>query len=205
MKLQRYDSSQVTPVADVLSEAFFDYPVMRFVVGPDHADYAGRLYQLVEFFVYRRARTGAPLLGIEEDGRLVAGAALTLPAGPDPAVDPDVLARRDAMWRALGDDARDRYDMHVQALKGFFSAIGPHHHLNMIGVRRSHAGQGLGRRLLDAVADLSREHPNSCGVSLTTETRDNVALYEHVGYEVVAHAEFAPGLESWGMFLGTTP
>jgi GNAT superfamily N-acetyltransferase len=201
MTVRHFDEAKIDDVTEVLAEAFFDYPVMRFVVGQGHPAYADRLRDLVGFFVYRRARTGAPLLGVVEDGRLVGAAAITLPAGPEPMADPAVLARRDAVWRALGGDARERYDRYAAATSPFFTALPRHHHLNMIGVRRTRAGQGLGRKLLDAVADLAREHQDSCGVTLTTETEGNVLLYEHVGYKVIAKAPVEPGMTSWGLFL----
>jgi GNAT superfamily N-acetyltransferase len=70
----------------------------------------------------------------------------------------------------------------------------------MIAVRRAHAGRGFGRRPLEAVQDLSRGDPGSCGVTLTTESPENVALYAHVGYRVTGHARVSPDLETWGMF-----
>jgi ribosomal protein S18 acetylase RimI-like enzyme len=205
MTVRHFDASKVDDVTDVLAEAFYNYPVMRFAIGPDHADYANRLRKLVGFFVYRRARVGAPLLGIEAGGRLVAAAAITLPAGPDPMLDPDVVARRDQLWRDLGDAARGRYDRYGMAIRTFFATLPPHHHLNMIGVRPARAGQGLGRKLLDAVADLSRADPGSAGVTLTTETASNVKLYEHVGYKVIAEATVEPDMTSWGLFLRQRP
>jgi hypothetical protein len=65
-------------------------------------------------------------------------------------------------------------------------------------------GQGLGRALLDRVRALSKERDDSRGVTLTTEVESNVALYRHVGYEVVGRGTIAPGLETWGCTGPTT-
>ncbi len=108
---------------------------------------------------------------------------------------------RDA-WGALGDDARERYDTYASSTKAF-ATTARHHHLNMIGVRGSHAGRGFARPLLDAVRLLAAGDPESAGVSLTTELPQNVRLYEHFGYEVVGHARVTPELETWGLFLTT--
>ena len=140
---------------------------------------------------------GAPYLGISDGNALIAVAAFTLPVEPE--IPPDVVARRDALWRDLGDDARRRYDTYVNATKPFTIAA-PHHHLNMIGVRHAHMGRGLARPLLDEMARFSREDPNSGGVSLTTELPRNLTLYEHFGYRVVGHARVSPDLETWGLF-----
>jgi hypothetical protein len=75
----------------------------------------------------------------------------------------------------------------------------------MIGVRRTHHGLGLSRTLLGAVHDLAGADAQSAGTSLTTERRENLALYEHFGYRVHGHARVAPELETWGMFRASRP
>jgi GNAT superfamily N-acetyltransferase len=187
-------------VVDVMYDAFYDYPVMRFVVGAGHRDYDDRLRKLIGFFVFRRVRHGGPLLGIRDGDRVVAAAACTLPVEPE--TPPDVFARRDALWRDLGDDTRARYDAYAGATKPFFTTE-PHHHLNMIGVRHSHMGRGLARPILEAVAGLSQADPRSHGVSLTTELPKNLTLYEHFGHRIVRHARVADELETWGLYRPT--
>jgi len=186
-------------VVAVLADAFHDYPVMRYVVGPEHTDYDRRLTELISFFVFRRMRHGAPMLGASDaHGRLVAAAVMTLPIEPESPA--DVVARREALWGDLGDDTRLRHDTYALTTKQF-AIDRPHHHLNMIGVRKAHAGTGLARPLLEAVAGISRDDPGSCGVSLTTEVARNVTLYEHFGYRAVGHARVTPELETWGFYL----
>ena len=184
-------------IVEALSDAFRDYPVMRFVIG-ETDDYDERLEKLVGFFVGRRLRQGGPGLGVVVDGLLAAAAVFTRPVEPEmPA---DVATLRDALWTELGEAARERYGAYVAAAKTF--DIGqPHHHLNMIGVRASHQGRGLARPILEAMRQMAAEDPRSAGVSLTTELAANVTLYERFGYRVTGHARVAPELESWGMFL----
>jgi GNAT superfamily N-acetyltransferase len=180
----------------VLCDAFRDYPVMRYVLGPAD-DFDRRLERLIGFFVAARADREEPVLGIADAEALVAVALVTPPAsGPAPDA---LAARRDVVWAELGADARRRYDTYGAAA-GQFAVPGPHHHLNMIGVRRSHLGRGLARTLIDAVHNLAQAHPSSEGVSLTTETASNVALYEHFGYRVRGRARVADGLDTWMMF-----
>ena len=76
----------------------------------------------------------------------------------------------------------------------------PNIHVNMLGVPPRFQGRGLGRRLLERVHAMSREHPDSRGVSLTTESAGNVPFYERLGYRMVGHGRIGPGLESWGFF-----
>ena len=195
--LERLSPDRFDDIVAVMCDAFRDYPVMRFIVGEVHGDYDNRLRQLVAYFVYRRVALNAPVFGMVDRGSVVAAATMTPPAEPEmPA---GVIARRDAAWAALGDEARLRYEAYAAATKPFTIAS-PHHHLNMIGVRHSHMGQGLARPLLDAAAAQSDDDPGSSGVSLTTELPRNLTLYQYFGYEIVGHARISSDLETWGLF-----
>lgn len=194
-------SEAVPRATGTLCDAFADYPVMRFVLGPD-GGYVERLHTLIGFFVTARALRGDPIL-VAERGAEVTGAALcTLPgaSSPPPALD----AVRERTWMALGADARERYDCCVRAWEPLGVAE-PNLHLNMIGVPVRHRGQGWSRMLLDRVHAMSRELPDSRGVTLTTETAANVPFYERFGYHVVGHRRIAEGLETWGFFRPDRP
>jgi len=189
-------------ILEVFCDAFADYPVMRYVLGPG-GNSPSRLRQLIGYFVLRRVRLGGPLFGTRAaDGTLSGVATMTVPI--ESVSPPDLLAARDRVFDALGRDCRIRYDAYAKAAT-LFGGQGPHHHLNMLGVRHAWHGKGVGRRLLDAVADLANSDPGSGGVSLTTETRENVKLYEHCGYEVVGEARVADEFQTWGLFRARRP
>ncbi|MDQ3070514.1 MAG: GNAT family N-acetyltransferase [Acidobacteriota bacterium] len=199
-KAERLPPEDVDQVVEVMGDAFLTYPVMRFVVG-DEGDIDARVRRLVELFVRRRIMRGGPAFGVPDPdatGRTIGAAILTLPVEQEPPA--AVWALAEGAWRELGEPARARYDTYASA-SNLFAALPPHHHLNMIGVRPAFAGMGFARPLLDAVRGLAQADPASAGVSLTTELPRNVSLYQHCGYEIVAHAQVAPGLETWGMFL----
>ena len=208
--VHRLPPENLDEAVDVFADAFAGYPVMRFTVGNDD-DVAARERRLVRLFVTRRVRRGGPMLGVRGlDGSLVAAAVLTLPVEPEPP--PHVAQISADAWRDLGDAARLRYDAYAAAAS-LFAALPPHHHLNMVGVRRAHAGTGLGRLLLDAVRAMAAADPSSAGISLTTENPRNVELYRHVGFEVIGHrvvGEYqrdgqTTTLETWGMFAANAP
>jgi GNAT superfamily N-acetyltransferase len=192
----------VVEIVSVLSDAFHDYPVMRYVLGADAPDsgapYAVRVHRLVQLFASGRAYRDDPMLGLRDDGgALIAAAVMTQPSPRQPP--PAFVALRESIWAELGAAPRSRYDTYAAAAD-FFATFGRHHHLNMIGVRRAQQGLGKGRGLLAAVHDLAAVDTDSSGVSLTTELSQNVPLYEHFGYRVVGHVRVAPGFETWGMF-----
>jgi GNAT superfamily N-acetyltransferase len=191
------DATMVPEVVDVIHESFFDYPVMRFVLGDAGADYSDRLRTLVHFFVMARVFRDEVLLGAPGDGGLIGAALISRPGGPEP--DPGFYELRERVWGVLGPEARDRYS-------AFGSACAPfqpeetHLHLNMIGVRRTWQGKGISRLLIEKVHGRSLDDPTSAGVSLTTENPRNVSLYRHYGYDLVGEAVVGPGLTTWGFY-----
>ena len=76
----------------------------------------------------------------------------------------------------------------------------PNIHVNMVAVVPDRQGHGLARALLERVQAMSRARADSRGVTLSTESEPNVALYRHLGYRVVGQATIAPGLETWDFF-----
>jgi GNAT superfamily N-acetyltransferase len=193
---------QAEAALSVLCEAFHDYPVMRFVLGPG-SRYDERLRTLIGFFVTARVLREDLILGVsDEGGSLAAVALVTLPTEGDP---PEALGvRREAVWQELGAEARARYEA-FGAAGHEFEIQAPHHHLNMIGVRPSRLGRGYASPLMHRVHSLADEDPESSGVSLSTESRRNVALYEHFGYRQLGYRMVAPELEMWAMFRPAKP
>ena len=191
------DDSAADEIVDVLCESFHAYPVMRFVLGEDNADYDAQLRTLISFFVTARSLRGEPLVGVRNGSALVATTIMSWPGvGESP---PALAAIREATWSKLGDEARLRYEAFGEACAPF---VPPelHLHVNMIGVRNAARGSGLGRLMLDYAHEMSRLESGSSGVSLTTEVESNISFYQHFGYEIVGHAVVAPGLQSWSFF-----
>jgi GNAT superfamily N-acetyltransferase len=195
--VQKLDPTCVPEVVDVLTESFFDYPVMRFVLGKPGPSYRQRLGTLVNFFVMARVFRHEVLLGIRQAGQLVATALVSRPGGPGP--DPGFQALREEAWAELGEDAKGRYAAFADACAPFQVQV-PHLHLNMIGVKTRARGSGLSRHLIDRVHELSRDDDESQGVTLTTENPSNVSLYQHFGYDILGQAVVGPELTTWGFF-----
>ncbi len=187
----------VPEITRVLCEAFYDYPLMRFVVGEGQGEYGRRLEALNHFFVMARVLRGEPLIGIMNGSDLTATALVSYP-GPR-EIPPELAELRDELWHDLGDGSRSRYqDFGVATAT--FDIDAPHIHLDMIGVSEASQGSGLSRILIEHVHCMSREDDGSQGVTLTTEDPANVSLYEHFGYRVVGHSRVSPALETWGFF-----
>jgi GNAT superfamily N-acetyltransferase len=170
---------------------------MRFIIG-EKVDFDQCLHQLVTMFVSARALRGSPVLGAaDSSGELIGIATVSLPT--EAAAPPEFDRLRNAVWYRLGQAAQSRYDHYGQTCMRF-EPQEPHHHLNMLGVRRSHAGQGFARPLLEAVHELCQMNPASGGVSLSTELPENVKLYEYFQYRVLGTAPVASDLETWVLY-----
>lgn len=193
----RLPSERIGDTVAALCDAFHDYPVMKYVVGDAGAEYDRNLREMIHVFVSARVLREDPVLGIEDGGHVVAIATITAPAErPDPA---ELPALREAMWEILGPAAKARHRELVEIWERH-THPGVHYHLNMLGVRRSHAGRGLGGRLLREVQAMSLADSRSSGVSLSTEDPKNVPLYQHGGYEIVGHERVTNELETWQFF-----
>ena len=181
----------------VLADSFAQYPVMKHIIGHANGDYDGHLVKLMRFFVAARYCRNEPVLAVSDSQSAIAAAILTSPFQPE--APPSLAKHREALWKELGLEARTRYEA-LGSVWGQATVSDPHYHLNMIGVKKSYAGSGLGRLLLDAIHDLSLDDPDSTGVTLNTEDEGNVPLYEHFGYEVIGHYAVIEDLETWVMF-----
>jgi GNAT superfamily N-acetyltransferase len=188
-------AAQSDEVLGPLCDAFADYPVMRYVLGPA-GDYQGRLRTLVGFFLVARVLRKDPILAVYAGEEVSGVAVCTLPGLPGP---PDMDEAREWTWSKLGTDARERYGQWVRVWEPLAVAE-PNIHVNMLGVPPRFQGRGLGRVLLERVHAMSRDHPDSRGISLTTESAGNVPFYERLGYRTVGHGRIGPGLETWGFF-----
>lgn len=185
MNVINLSKQNIPEITAVLCEAFYNYPVMKYVLG-EKEDYNTRLHKAVSFFVSARALRKEPILGIRNnENKLVAAATVTLPG--DITSPPELFKLRDELWAEIGSEEKARYENYGNVASGLLPKE-PHHHLNMIGVRNAYQGKGLARQLIDKVEKLVSQHPTSTGVSLNTEVESNVNFYLHIGYELLGEA-----------------
>lgn len=180
-------------IVSALCDAFHDYPVMRYVLKGAGDAYDDRLLELIGYFTASRTTRGWPVLGIEEDGRLVAAANVNPPTGA--SAPPALKERYEAMCASLGSDAIGRFHKFADLCDGL-EPEGPYYSLGMIGVCGGYQGRGLARELMDALHAMSARDPESLGVVLTTELEANLGLYRHLGYRVIGEGD-ADELHSW--------
>jgi GNAT superfamily N-acetyltransferase len=198
MKLQRLTRKEKNEAVEVLASAFHDYPVMRFVLKTKGEEYATQLKALMEFYCEARLEKNRPVLGIREEDSLVA-VALVDETSLKPWAEMQTELLR--LKETIGEEAYSRLELY-ERLSGRGEPAASHHFLGMIAVRPEHQGKGYSRFLMDAVKQMSAEDPQSNGVCLSTEDPENVRLYEHFGYRIIAEIDIEE-LHSWCMFLST--
>jgi hypothetical protein len=192
----RINKKLVPDIVDVLCDSFFDYPVMRFVIGSE-INYSQKLRILINFFVMARIIREEIILGIG-DRPNIDGVALI--SNPNNSLNPQELKDlKDQVWLELGTQSRSNYQKFSDVCAQFQINV-PHIHLNMIGIKNSAQGNGLGRKLIEQVHLLSLNDANSTGVTLTTEDPTKVPFYEYLGYNIIGQSIVAPQLKTWSFF-----
>lgn len=193
MRVEALSPDERGAVVDVLTASFWDYPVMRYALADSGQGYETHVRALHGFFCDARFSRGWPVLGIREDGGVQAVVLLSEPVvTPRPV---DLQAAYHDLATTIGQGALDRLNQYEE-LSSVAEPGVPYYFVGMLGVMPGHQGRGMGRVLLDHVADMAAGHPTAEGVCLATEDPRNVPFYERAGYRVLGHTHIQ-GMESW--------
>ena len=187
--------------ADSLGRAFINDPTMKSIL-PDIANPVARAEHLADLFRVMLAierRTGQPVFGVVQDGRVVA-AAITEGVGHPGTMGliATGIGQMPRMVRALG------WGGIVRALN-LFSVLSenhpkePHLYLQVLGVDPPFQGKHFGGALLDRLKLEASARPEIAGVYLETATEANVAFYSSKGYEVLGEL-YPLNVKTWRMY-----
>jgi len=198
MKIQKLSRNDKPELVSVLMAAFYEYPVMRFVLRTKGEEYENHLQALINFYSELRFLRNWPAMGIRAEDKLVAAALVNKPVKQPLPLPQEPLS---LLRSIIGDAALARLESYEQKT-GEVEPQKPHHLLGMIGVLPEYQGKGYAAALLNAVKEMSLADPTSSGVCLSTEHTGNVVLYEHFGYQVISEVDIEE-LHSWCMFCPT--
>ena len=186
----------VSRVVTVLCDAFYEYPVMRYVL-KDSDNYDKELNLLIHFFTMARILRKETIFGAFQKSELIA---VALTSNPSNSLKiPQLIELRKQTWQKLGPGAKERYEKLGRIWMDLDKGV-PNIHLNMLAVMTNVQGSGAGRKLLEQVHKLSKKDPESQGITLTTEDPEKVSFYEYMGYQQTGHAEVDEGLHTWNFF-----
>jgi ribosomal protein S18 acetylase RimI-like enzyme len=191
---------QDSEVALVLGRAFVNDPPLRAVL-PHVIDPVERAHVLSQVFTLAlklQRRHRQPVLGILQEGRVVAAAVtevarrisirtmLLTGCGMLPRMLAAVGSGGTLRAIRLGEDI------------GKNRPHEPHLYLSLIGVDPEHQGRRYGIALLEHLYAMTTVRTDLIGIYLETATERNVAYYEHAGYQVLG--EMRPlGVRMWRM------
>jgi ribosomal protein S18 acetylase RimI-like enzyme len=183
----------------VLTAAFLDDPLMRYLFTPSSTPYEECVRALMADAAGYRLAIGFPVLAVREhDGSLGAVCGVSPPGGVPPT--PEVRAFDDRFRACVGPASSARYDEYAR-VAATNEPTAPHHYVGVLGTRADRRGRGYGRTLLDAAHQLAVADPTSTGVWLDTASPGNVRFYEQSGYEVRAANQLGNGSATiWGLF-----
>ena len=182
--------------AGVLCRAFQDYPMLAYVFGGTPALDDPVYIEFFHFSSQIRTDLGWQLIGVEEDGVLAAAMGLSLSEEP---VWPDSLqTAQQGLMDGLGPEREGRLEAYGSAAESHRRKE-PHYYVGFIGVDPPAHGKGYARLLLDEAHRISDADGRSTGVGLDTSTPENVGLYEHFGYRVIASLQ-VDSMPVWSMF-----
>jgi len=185
--VQQAEKADVKELAYALGRAFFDDPVMTWLL-PD----AGRRAKGLPIMFATLARhqyLAAGGMEVAAEGPNVAAAALWSPPGRWQAARATELRMMPGFVRAFGSDhARGKQ---VEELMKQHHPEEPHWYLAVIGSDPTYRGQGFGHALMASRLDrVDNEH---AAAYLESSNVDNLAYYERFGFEVTAEIEIPEG------------
>lgn len=196
MKIQRLTYNEKNNAVEVLASAFHEYPVMRYILKDSDTNYPEHLEALVGFFCETRLTRDWPLLGVYSGQDLAAIAGINEPIfKPWPEALHDVYNQ---LGQVIGKGAIQRMEAY-DSQAGRYEPKIAHYYLGIIGVLPGHQGKGYAKFLIEKIIEVSESDPNSNGISLSTEKKENIPIYEHFGFNVTGEADIEE-LHTWCMF-----
>lgn len=181
----------VRRVVDVLQQAFFDDPVMSFLL-PDQRT---RRWHLAQLFSIELRHHHLPLNSVWTTPDY-AGAALWSPPGhwslPKSTLARQSLPLARVFGRHLGRTLRTLSTVEKAHPRE------PHWYLAVLGTAPQHQGQGVGSALLAPV--LERCDHEGVAAYLESSKESNIPFYERFGFEVVNNVRLPGGPPVWAMW-----
>ncbi len=171
----------VKPYARAVARAFVGYPVMQHAFCDSPGSQEEWIFEMIKRSAEARQRAGMKIPYAEIDGRVAAGANLSLPETEPRPEKPDWFSE---FLATAGPSASQFFPRFIEMVDTI-ELPKPSAYLIMIGVDPAFQGQGVGRRLIDYCFDLANENPENQGMGLDTEDEKNVEIYRRCGFEVV--------------------
>jgi GNAT superfamily N-acetyltransferase len=196
MKVKNITYAEKDEAVAVLASAFYNYPLMRYVLKASGKSYKQHLDALIDFFCETRLTRNWPLLGLMEKGKIVAVAGINEPIDkPWPQKLHDIYRE---LQLTIGEESFARLE-NYENLSSVNEPEEPHYFLGIIGVLPSFHGQDFAKCLINELQKMSLKNIVSTGICLHTEDSNNVQIYEHLGFRIIGKMKI-DDVQNWCMF-----
>lgn len=187
---------------EMLAKAFHDYPLMVWC----HPDPEKRKKDLTQGFT-RMVRYAIRYGGVLATSPELEGVLVWVRSEKaDGTWLRNMLSGNYGLPFGLGGKSNSRQEAYHEYAAGVHRrAISvPHLYLRLLGVAPTFRGRGYAARLLRCVFDLADRESRPCW--LETQAEKNVAMYRHLGFEVVEEGTIPGGdVKTWGMLRMPPP
>ena len=195
LKIIPLEAKHKENVIEVIIAAFDGYPLMNLFFGDTYKRSTKALWQYI-FDI--SPMQNSLLLGAMVRDELQ-GVIFASPPKTEKTQDESAIADLEArLVESIGKEAAEFFDLYFK-IKGDRQPSQPHFYVNALGVHPRSQRMGIGSALLEHIHLLSDRHPESNCVALDTETEENVAYYQRLGYKVSSTSNL-DRVKIWFMF-----
>lgn len=182
-EIQTLEESDFPGALKVLTSAFHDDPLMVHMFPHQKRDVEIAIF--FKFMFTKSKLLHESLYGLSLNGEIVGVSCVESPFSQKPSTT-EILAFIDQSLRFLFRIPLRSFIFINKYMKSTTSARqkNKHHYLIFIGIDPHQQGKGLGKFMLDHIHAQVKSEPASAGIGLDTENQVNVALYEHLGYNL---------------------
>lgn len=181
---------------DVLTAAFYNYPVMQYILNQERPDYANKLRLMIDFFAEVRVVKGLRPFVMDMGDGPVAAALVNPPVSA--MTSPELKQAFKDLIKAIGSANVGKLNAYEEKCEEMEPEV-PHYYLGMIGVLPEHHRKGYARLLLEHIHKIVDKDSGAKGIALNTENPNNVPFYRRFGYEVIGEADVG-SLHTWCLF-----
>ncbi|WP_019530776.1 GNAT family N-acetyltransferase [Dasania marina] len=195
-KLKQYQQHDLAEISLVLASAFRDYEVMRYLFSDSDHYYQQHVQGYFHALLSMSLANNWPRLGIYTEGQWVAATIAYHSSSADVVAGSDKALQQ--FCQQLSPHTQQRIDYYESRADAAHPST-PHFFIDSLGCLPQHEGKGYAKILLQALQQLSLQHPNASGVCLNTESSLNLPVYQRVGYKIIS-TQTISSLTSWCLF-----
>ena len=197
VEIARLTTKDTENIIEIFFNTFENYPLMQYFFGNT---YKQSMKHLLKSMCDEESISDNLLLGAFVEGKLQGVAFITPPEKPknNNDIESTPTASEEEFAAAIGEEAL----MRIEAYSNLKKANKPscfHFYINALGVHPQSQRKGIGSAILSQVHQMSKQHSDSQGVALDTQTQKNVGYYQRFGYGVSNTVELE-NVKNWFMF-----